>query len=166
MLRKISNGFLISFCCIFLVFPDTSLAADKETNEGKIKWDTNRILEDEKDEEADYQESELEEVFPELFEEETQDTMQQIQEENKETMSQLKDSIFSKELKKEESVEGTEKSLFTSDYVAPSSSSEDEQAESNSGLNFVLVLSFIGLGIIILGGIYFMIRKLTDEEEK
>lgn len=166
MLRKISNGFLISFCCVFLVFPDTSLAADKETNEGKIKWDTNRILEDEKDEEADYQESELEEVFPELFEEETQDTMQQIQEENKETMSQLKSSIFSKELKKDNTVEETEKSLFTSDYVAPSSSSEDEQAESNSGLNFVLVLSFIGLGIIILGGIYFMIRKLTDEEEK
>lgn len=164
MLRKISNGVLVSLCCILLGWPHTILAEDNDSDKGKIKWDTDRILNDRKDEDEDLQETELDKLFPELFDVETKETVQQVQEENKESLTELENSLFSKELKEDDTVEKTEESLFTSDYVAPppSTNQEEEQDDQNTGLYTVLVLSFIGLGVLVLGGVYFMFQKMTD----
>lgn len=60
--------------------PITTSAEDKPENRGKIKWDIDRILEDGSEEDRYRIESELDKKFPELFHDETTETIRSVQE--------------------------------------------------------------------------------------
>lgn len=144
--------------------PITTSAEDKPENRGKIKWDIDRILEDGSEEDRYRIESELDKKFPELFHDETTETIRSVQEKNKASMKDLESILFSTEFEEDKMINDTREHLFTTDYVAPKSSQNhhDEINQESSWLNNILIGGLTVVGALILGVMYMMFRQLSD----
>lgn len=170
MLRTPKRNIVLILSCFLLmnlslpslVFAEEDVEEDAE-EKGKIKWDLNRIMKDDKDEERIQSESEKAKLFPELFTVETYETIHSVQQENNESIEELQDSLFSLELEENNMLEDTKESLFSSDYTTPTKSSyKSEQEEVNHWLNNLLVAGLVGIGVVVLGGIFVMFRQLSE----
>lgn len=137
-------------------------AEDSLENRGNIKWDIDRILDDGLEEERYRNESEMEKMFPELFQDETYETIRSIQEKNKQSMEDLESTLFSTEFEKNKMINDTREHLFTSDYVAPKSSKNTEIEQESGWFNNILIAGLMGVGALALGVMYMMFRHLAD----
>src|SRR5699024_9731259 len=144
--------------------PANASAEDSPKNKGEIQWDIDRIIQDDAAEQRYRTEPEMEKIFPALFDEGTYETNQTVAQKNQATMLEFESSLFLLVIEKDELSDDTKEALFTSDYVAPKSPSgdHDKPVQESSLFNNLLIAGFIGLGVIVLGGIYMLFRKLTD----
>lgn len=163
-LLKHSNKIGLTVCCLLLLIPFSVSAEDGPRDKGKMDWKMDRIIQNEPEEDQGHTETELDKSFPELFTEETRDKIQSVQKERNESREELEDALFTMDLESEDTAKDTKESLFTSDYVAPRSSGnhDDESEDGNSWFNMVVIASLIGLGVIMVGGLYVMFRKMSD----
>ena len=164
MLRKQIHKITLCIFCLLLVLPANASAEDSPKNKGEIQWDIDRIIQDDPVEERYRTESEMEKIFPELFTDETHKTIQSVEQKNQAKMQEFENSLFLIDVEKDDMIDDTKEALFTSDYVAPKSPSgdHDKPVQESSLFNNLLIAGFIGLGVIVLGGIYMLFRKLAD----
>lgn len=151
-------------CFLVLLVPISTSAEDSSKYQGKMQWDIDRVLQGENEENRHRTESELEKTFPELFNDETYETIHSVEKENKESMTELENSLFSVDIEKDGVIDDTKEALFTSDYVAPkpSDNNDDESEKEGNWFNNMLFGGLAGLGAIVLGGMYMMVRQLSN----
>ena len=164
MLRKQILKFTLCIFCLLLVLPTNASAEDNPKNKGEIQWDIDRIMEGDSDGKRYRTESEMEKIFPELFDEGTYETIQTVEQKNQAKMQEFENSLFLIDIEKDDMIDDTKEALFTSDYVAPKSPSgdHDKPVQESSLFNNLLIGGFIGMGVIVLGGIYMLFRKLAN----
>src|SRR5699024_6090826 len=110
--------FLLFFILI-LSLPGTVLAADKSDKDGKLNWEIDRIIYQDKKNDSLQIESEKDMRFPALFRPETSEIINKVKKTNEKEISNLKSSLFDKKLETSNVLKETKESLFASDYVAP-----------------------------------------------
>ncbi len=139
-------------------------AEDNTDNKGELEWKIDRIIQDETGDDRKNTETELEKTFPDLFKEETTSVIQAEQVKNEETIDQLETALFTMDSNGDSTIHKLEQSLFTSEYTAPKTSSSEAQEEEQDGSWFTnaFVIGLIGLVCVVFGGIYLMMRKLSD----
>lgn len=164
VLQKQSHKIILGVCCLLLLMPITTSAEGNQENRGKINWDIDRILDDGSEADRYRIESELDKKFPELFHDETTETIRSIQEKNKESMKALESTLLSTEFEEDKMINDTREHLFTTDYIAPKSSENhhEEIEQDSSWFNNILIGGLTGVGLIVLGTMYMMFRHLSD----
>ncbi|MFD1850870.1 type VII secretion protein EssA [Oceanobacillus bengalensis] len=157
--------FSISVLFIFLlVFSPYQISAETApTTPGSLELKIDRIIQGE-DERTIIQETELEKVFPTLFEEETNEKIDVVEKEKERTLDALEESLFRMESVKNVTLQNIKQSLFSDNYIvtASSTSSEVNDKESNNGIGNVLLLSLTIVGCFLAGGLYLLMRKSFD----
>ncbi|WP_164216044.1 type VII secretion protein EssA [Virgibacillus sp. YIM 98842] len=161
-LAKFKSILLFIASLLVLVFLPVSAMADTEKR-GELQFKVDRIMGG-NDEQTELRETELERTFPALFTEDVKAKIEDTERENQESMEELKESIFSANFEANSTVEDVKDSLFTEGYTAVASggSQAQEETSSNSGLNNILLTVFSGLGLLLFGGLYFMMRSMFD----
>ncbi|MGY0691175.1 type VII secretion protein EssA [Virgibacillus sp. FSP13] len=163
VLLKRTNLVPICLLCLLLMLPYQASAEDSSDNKGELEWKIDRIIQDETGDDRKNTETELEKTFPDLFKEETTSVIQAEQVENEETMDQLETALFTMDSNGNSTINNLEQSLFTSEYTAPKTSSEvQEEKQDGSWFTNAFVIGLIGLVCAVFGGIYIMMRKLSD----
>src|SRR5699024_699149 len=89
MLRKQILKITLCIFCLLLVLPANASAEDSPKNKGEIQWDIDRIIQDDPEEERYRTESEMEKIFPELFDEGTYETIQTVEQKNQAKMQEF-----------------------------------------------------------------------------
>lgn len=124
--------------------------------QGKLKLKTERIHEE--NNEVNLQETELEKVFPELFQESTQEKIATKQEEINDTEGDLKALLFEKDKMLKKDI--FDNSLFDEQYIAVQSKSTGDEVEDDtssiSAQTFIISMAII---IFVVFGIVYMINK-------
>jgi type VII secretion protein EssA len=163
--QKQAKSKIILLLCIsllILVFLPVSAMADTEKR-GELQFKIDRIIGGQ-DNEVELRETELERIFPALFTEDVKTRIEDTELEKQETMEELEESIFFENLEANSTVEDVKDSLFTEEYTAVASGGTQAQEEttSNSGLSNTILTVFSGLGILLFGGLYVMMRSMLD----
>ncbi|MEN1967620.1 type VII secretion protein EssA [Lentibacillus sp. N15] len=162
LLKQIS---ILSLClsCLLLILPFTVSANDSQENKGKLQWKIDRIVEGKKKNTEKTTETELEKKFPELFKEETKKKIDSVKTEDKESIEDLEHSLFTMDPQTDTTIKDVKQSLFTAEYTTPETTdNEDQDEQGNSWFNNVLLAGLTGIACIVCGGVYIMMRKLTD----
>src|SRR5699024_12866315 len=92
MLRKQILKITLCIFCLLLVLPANASAEDSPKNKGEIQWDIDRIIQDDPEEERYRTESEMEKIFPELFDKGTYETIQTDKKKNQAKMQESENS--------------------------------------------------------------------------
>src|SRR5699024_11531090 len=116
MLRKQILKFTLCIFCLLLVLPTNASAEDNPKNKGEIQWDIDRIMEGDSDGKRYRTESEMEKIFPELFDEGTYETIKTVEQKNQAKMQEFEKSLFLINIKKYDMIDITKKSLIMLDY--------------------------------------------------
>lgn len=165
MLLKHANKIVLCSCCLLMLMPFSVSAEDSQENkEGQLDWKLDRVIEGDSKNEQSQTETELEKSFPELFEAETDSMIDSVKEENQESLDKLETELFAMDTGQNTIINDTKQSLFASDYVAPAApadSIQEDESESSWFTN-VLVTGLAGFACVVLGGVYFMLRGLSE----
>ncbi|WP_235000450.1 type VII secretion protein EssA [Virgibacillus dakarensis] len=163
MLQKLIKLVSTGIFCLLLMLPFQASAADSPKKNGELEWKLDRIIQNESGDNRRNTATELEKTFPDLFKEETTSVIEEKQVESTESIEKLGESLFTMESEGNTTIKKLENALFTSEYTAPTTSSEKAQEEQESSwLNNALVAGLTGLVCVVFGGIYIMMRKLSD----
>lgn len=150
---------------VSLFLPTFAVQADEEssnTERGRLNMDLDRISGGNRGGEQVNKETELERTFPELFREETKETIVKKQLEQAEWFEEIQQSIFEMESQSDTTVAHVLESLFTDSYTAPSSDSRINEEEFSEGASNVLLFSIIGLVTLVGGFVFMMMRQVMD----
>ena len=162
--KQAKPKFILLLCIslLVLVFTPVSAMADNEKR-GELQFKIDRIIEG-NDEGTELRETGLERTFPTLFTEDVQMRIEATEQENQERREGLEESIFSADLEANSTEDDVKDALFTEDYtvVASGGSQAQEENSSSSSLNNTILAVFSGLGILLFGGLYVMMRSLLD----
>jgi len=157
-------NFLVLFALCFLLIPVAQVLAEENgENLGEMELKIDRIIEGDSGNRQNT-ETELEKTFPELFKEETTNTIHKTQGEKSADLEKLKQELFFGNIGEYSLLEETRDSLFASSYTAPKiASDENAEEEPNSPwLNNALIAGLIALVFTVLGGIFALVRRLSD----
>lgn len=133
--------------------------ASDESEKGKIKIKTDRIIDNLDDEDIEVKETELDKSFPELFDDITTKQLKAYQVEEEQSINELKHLIFEEEEElNKTSLYDIKDELFDEDYTATTSTASDEKDEdsSNSISNIIfygslaVFIGMIGSGVVIV----------------
>lgn len=140
-----------------MCFPYQALASDDKSGEGKMQIKTNRILE----ENEETFETELDKIFPDLFEDEIKSKIITRQIEKRNTKNELMEVIFTEKLEPNTFLNEVKNQIFTESYVAPITyTKEDEEKKSSNSISSVLFYASIATFIVMMfGGIFLLLRK-------
>lgn len=152
-----------SILCIifFFLLPVSIQAEEHEKNSGELEIKINRITEDRKN--IENKETELERIFPELFEAETAEKIEQAKEAQKQDMLDLKEELFLGEQKEYSFLEETKDLLFTPEYdVVESYTAVDTDEQHSNWANRLLITGIVVFVCAVLGGCFALVRKLAN----
>jgi type VII secretion protein EssA len=164
--KQVKSKFILLLCIslLVLVFAPVSAMADTEKR-GELQFKIDRIIGGQ-DGETELRETELERLFPTLFTDEVKTRIEDTEHENQETMEELEESLFFADMEANSTVDEVKDSLFAEDYtatqVASAGNQAQEEASSSSTLGNTLLAVFSGLGLLLFGGLYFMMRSMLD----
>ncbi|GAB3799675.1 type VII secretion protein EssA [Virgibacillus kimchii] len=163
--KKQAKYKIILFLCmslLILVCLPVSAMADTEKR-GELQFKIDRIIGG-NDGETELRETELERSFPDLFSDDVGLIIEEREKENQQMMEELEESIFTADLQANSTVEEVKDALFSEDYTAVASGRGEMQEENtaSSSFNNTLLTIFSGLGILLFGGLYFMMRSMFD----
>ncbi|MEW9676385.1 type VII secretion protein EssA [Lentibacillus sp. L22] len=163
MLLRRTKLLFLCICCFLLMLPVTASAEDDSKNKGQIQWKIDRIIQGDNEGLERNTETEQEKRLPDLFKEETKNKITSKQKDQKESMEDLEHSLFTMDMEPDTTVKQVKQSLFTADYTAPKAEKHnDQEEESQSWFNNMLFIVLAGLACILFGGVFIMMRKLTD----
>lgn len=163
MLLKQINKIVLGSCCLFLLIPLPVAAEDDKSKEkGQMDVKIDRIMQGESGDEQSSEKTELEIKLPELFTEETRTTIESVKGENKETLEETEQALFTINVEGNPTIADTKEYLFTSKYVAPDTSTYNQQNNEgdSSWFNTVLITGLSGLACVIGAGVYIMAQRL------
>jgi len=139
-------------------------AEDNSGNTGEMEWQIDRITENNSETTGQSTETELEQTFPDLFAEETIETIETTQANQETALEDLEQTLFQEDIGENSIIQDTRESLFGKDYTAPALET-DENANAEQGstwLDTALLIGLAALVVVVLGGIFGLIRKLAD----
>lgn len=155
---------LIVLMCFLIAVPIQAYAEDKSSPTGKLRIQTERIIQGEKSEMHSGKETELEKRAPNLFEEETYTAIQSKQKELDSEQEKLEQLLFVSTQVKDSTIKDTKESLFASDYIAPkTTNSNSEIADGSDGMaHNALLYILLGMVVLICGGVFVSMRKMEE----
>lgn len=162
-LRNHLSVFVVCMCFLIAV-PIQASAEDKSSPTGKLRIQTERIIQGEKSETQSRKETELEERAPNLFEKETYTIIQSKQKELASEQEKLEQLLFVTPQVQDFTLKDTKESLFASDYIAPKTiNSNSEIADGNDGMaHNTLLYILLGMVVLICGGVFVSMRKMEE----
>lgn len=162
-LRNHLRVFVVCMCFLIAV-PIPAYAEDKSSPTGKLRIQTERIIQGEKSETQSRKETELEERAPNLFEKETYTIIQSKQKELASEQEKLEQLLFVTPQVQDFTLKDTKESLFASDYIAPKTiNSNSEIADGNDGMaHNTLLYILLGMVVLICGGVFVSMRKMEE----
>ncbi|SDM26214.1 type VII secretion protein EssA [Sediminibacillus halophilus] len=131
-------------------------------SDGSLKMKVDRIKQEKKENQSN-KETELDKVFPELFEEETFTAIKQVEEESNQSMEALEEELFTMEEEPVTTLHATRDVLFEETYSVTASTTADadeKQAdEESSGVGNTVLMALTGAGLLLSGGLYIMMQR-------
>lgn len=161
--KKLAKSIILLFIGVLVLGLLAVPAAAEEEGRGGLKINPDRIIKGQ-NENTDLRETELEKVFPELFTDETKETIEETELQQKSKLEELEQSIFSYELEGNTVVQEVKDDLFTAEYTVAQSGGNhiQEDASSGSGASNTLLAVFTGFGIVLFVGLYAAMRTMLD----
>ena len=158
---KQSNVLLLFSLSIFFIIPTVVTADEDGGGKGKLQIKTDRIIENNREEDADIVESELDKSFPELFQEETKEKIELQQKEMEKATNDLKRDVFHEEMSEMTTLYEVKNELFTENYTSPKVfATEDTDEPSTNTLSSIIYYgSFVGFIGLIGSGILMILRR-------
>lgn len=165
-LKQISFGLL----CVFGLFYMTSFHVladeDKSSNKsGEMRLKIERIGENENSDEnkQDNIETELEKKFPNLFQEETKATIKLKQDATDNSTKELQQQLFEQPSEADTVLKDMKQSLFSSDYVATVTTSNQSIDDSDTGpMSNKFLAGLSGLIGMLSVGAYMLVQYLSE----
>ncbi|MRX72687.1 type VII secretion protein EssA [Bacillus lacus] len=155
---KLANT-LFFVTVIVILLPMSAALAEGAEERGRLNVKLDRISGSKEDQAK--RKTELENVFPELFKEETKELIHSTQVKQEEALEDLYQSIFEMESQADATTALVQKSLFTESYAAPTADRRVDE-EPGEGTDHVLLVSAVGF-IVMIGGIVFtMMRQVME----
>jgi type VII secretion protein EssA len=160
-LKLVKALFCILIVSLFL--PTSAVLADDQPStaeRGKLNMDLDRISGSSQEDQTNTI-TELEKVFPELFRDETRESIDRKQLEQEEWLEDLHRSIFEMESQTDATVALVQETLFTESYTAPTTESYAHE-EPSEGANNVLLFSIMGFIFMVGGAVFALMRHVMD----
>lgn len=159
--RKQIKYLLLFSILLGICFPNTVIAEEGEQKEkGKMEIKTDRITNYREQMNDVFKETELEKTVPNLFEESTQEKIQEKQDAHTETTKELKHSVLIEELEEDGFIEDVQNALFTDDYVVTFDNIDEDQKSTSEMISTnIIIASLILFGALVCVGIYFFIQR-------
>jgi type VII secretion protein EssA len=162
--KQAKNKMILSLCICLLILVCLPVSAMADTEKrGELQFKIDRII-DGSDEGSELRETELERTFPGLFSDDVGLIIEETEKKNQQTMEELEKSIFTVDLEANSTVDEVKDALFSEDYTVVASGKGEVQEEDNTNSSFsnTILTIFSGLGILLFGGLYFMMRSMFD----
>ncbi|MEK4801146.1 MULTISPECIES: type VII secretion protein EssA [Oceanobacillus] len=150
--------------CFLLLPISLASAEDSSENSGEMQWKIDRIIENESGHNQQNTETELEQVFPDLFKEETTQKIESTQIQQETELDNLEQALFEGEVGESSVIKDTRESLFETTYTAPTvaAGNDEDEDQSSPWLDTALIAGMAGLVFVVLGIVFVLIRKLAN----
>lgn len=149
---------------VFLLIPLQVSAENGSNPSGKLRLQTERIGQNGQSETQVDKQTELEKRAPNLFKEETRNTIEEKQKELKAETDKLEQRLFMTNQVSDTTMKNTKQALFASDYTVPKTVivSGDLEMNNEGVMNNTLLSSLIGMVVLLCGGIFTFMRKMVE----
>lgn len=160
MKRLLKHASLLSlFICLFFTFPLQVFGEGTTNSDGKMRFKMERI--GGKEGVQSHKETELEKIAPDLFKEETKETIEKKQSEIKNEVEHLEEILFTTTKVTDSSMQETKKILFSNDYETPKSIAAEDDGNKEGTTSNVILYSAIGVVVLLCGGIFTYMQKVV-----
>lgn len=153
--QKQINYLLLFSLVSILILPNFVFAHDG-AGKGKLQIKTDRIFKQD-DSEEDFELTEMDKVFPDLFTEEVKEHLDEQQSITQEETKELKEKIFYEDIPEKTALYDVKSELFTEEYTSTFVNKSKTKEEQDSGISnvvfygtFVAVIGFISSGVFML----------------
>src|SRR5699024_3182560 len=166
-LLKWISIFIVCFMAMDIVESIEFSAKDSPENKGKMYFEAVQNREVVVNIQSQHVETDMDNIYPELLQEETKEIITRKQDEQKKSSITLKESIFkvTEEDATNATLDDVKETLFTSDYTPPKSSEVNEANEEDPHTESVskgLLSTIAGLVLLLCGGVYAIFNKMTS----
>ncbi|MFP7493391.1 type VII secretion protein EssA [Terribacillus saccharophilus] len=161
-LKLVNLAFLFTLILLILLPGEVSAAihSSEESERGSLELQIDRIQG--KDRQTDNRETEKEKVYPDLFEAETSEELQQKAANKREELNSLQDEVFTLDIDKSTQMQEVQDKLFTPDYESEAASAQQADNTEEEESSKVVLGFLIGTALVLCVGMYMLMRKLLD----
>lgn len=149
---------------LLALWPFHPLADTNLDHSGKLQIKVDRIGQDDaarqQQDAQDNKETELEQIAPDLFKEQTQDAIRAKQTQDQAEMNELKQKLLGMSNKPDTALKDMKKVLFTGNYTVQDTVASNENNHAGAETISNKMLSVLGgAALAICGGFYVILRK-------
>lgn len=159
------SNYLFLFSIGFLLFTNLQVSAeDLNEKNGNMRLKLERISELDENNYQENVETELDKLFPTLFQEEINTQIELKQTEIRTSVEQLTDTIFEKAGETDKSLDDMKRTLFIESSTLPKARASEmiKDEDKPGGLKGkIILISFIGLTILLFYVIYTTMRRIS-----
>lgn len=154
--------YLLLFSFFFVFISGYDVVAKENSGKGKMQIRTDLIHGKDNDSES-LSETELDRIFPELFDEEIQEKLAEVQVKQQNNLEHIQNEIFTNDFKTTTPLK-VKDGLFHEAYESNLANESEEETKTSDIVSLILFYGSIGVFILIIGGVAYILGKKIESE--